>query len=42
MVDLMRRRAFADFLEGLAAEGRNRDDWGEYAVNHYHDETVPA
>lgn len=40
MVDETRRRAFADFLDRLAAGGWNRDEWGEYAVNHYHDETL--
>jgi hypothetical protein len=40
MVDIVRRRAFADFLERLARGEGRPDDWDEYAVNHYKDETL--
>jgi hypothetical protein len=42
MVDKIGRRAFADFLERLSTDTFNRNDWGEYVVNHYHDETLEA
>ena len=40
MVDLTKRRAFADFLERLSTKPFNPDDWLEYAVNHYHDKEL--
>lgn len=40
MVDVMKRREFADFLERLAERGRDLDDRGEYVVNHFKDETL--
>ena len=38
----MKREAFADFLERLAAGTSSRADWVEYAVNHYQDERLEA
>ena len=40
MVDLMKRRAFTDFLERLSAGTLDQGEWGEYAVNHYHDDRL--
>lgn len=40
MVDLTRRRAFADFLDRVSAGTCDRDEWAEYVVNHYHDEVL--
>ena len=40
MADMTKRRAFADFLDRLSGGTSDRDDWGEYVVNHYRDETL--
>ena len=36
----MKREAFADFLDKLAAGTSSRADWVEYAVTHYQDEKM--
>ena len=36
----MKREAFADFLDRLAAGTSSRAEWVEYAVNHYQDEKL--
>ena len=40
MVDMTQRHTFAAFLDRLAAGTLADDDWAEYAVNHYPDETL--
>jgi hypothetical protein len=35
-----KRQSFADFLDRLSTGTQDRDDWREYAVNHYHDEML--
>ena len=40
MIDLAERNAFADFLDRLAAEPFNPDDWFRHVVNHYQDEVL--
>ena len=40
MIDTVRRRAFAAFLIDLSNGMASADDWYEYAVNHYFDETL--
>ena len=40
MIDLKKRRAFADFLDRLASEPFCGDDWSKHVVSHYHDEVL--
>ena len=40
MVNLTKRHAFAEFLDRLAAGTCDQNDWDEYVVNHYYDETL--
>ena len=40
MVDLDRRRAFADFLDDLALGNFDTGQWQTYAVAHYFDELL--
>ncbi len=40
MVDLPKRRDFADFLDRLSNESVSEDDWSEHVVQHYLDHTL--
>jgi hypothetical protein len=40
MIDLKKRREFADFLDRLTSRPPNREDWQEFIVQHYEDEEL--